>query len=74
MLAVLLAAAVALVAQAAGVTPKPKPKRVPPPFLTFRVFSDTGLPLSDVTWTGERFLYATETVGQFSVSGPTGRR
>ncbi len=54
-------------------TPKPKPKkRVPPPFLTFTVFARTGLPLSDVTWTGERFLYATETAGQFSISGPTG--
>ena len=34
--------------------------------------SRTGLPLSDVTWTGERFLYATETEGTFSASGPTG--
>jgi hypothetical protein len=73
-LAVLLAAALALAAPLAGVTakPKPKPKRTPPPFLTFRVFAETGLPLSDITWTGERFLYATETLGTFSVGGPGG--
>lgn len=54
-------------------TEKTKPeKRVPPPLLTFTVFSQTGLPLSDITWTGQRFLYATETDGRFSVSGPTG--
>jgi hypothetical protein len=71
--AVLLAAAVGLVAPAVAATPKAKPKkRTPPPFLTFVLFSQTGLPLSDVTWTGERFLYATETVGRFSVSGPSG--
>jgi hypothetical protein len=62
-----------LAAQAFAVSPKPKPKkRTPPPFLTFALFSQTGLPLSDVTWTGERFVFATETVGRFSVSGPTG--
>ncbi len=69
----LVAAAVGLASQAVAVTPKPKPKkRVPPPFLTFTTFSQTGLPLSDITWTGQRFLYATETVGQFVTSGPTG--
>jgi hypothetical protein len=51
---------------------KPPVKRVPPPFLTFTTFSQTGLPLSDITWTGDRFLYATETAGTFSTSGPTG--
>lgn len=66
---VLLAAAVGLAAEANAVQPK---KRVPPPFLTFSVFAQTGLPLSDVTWTGDRFLYATETEGRFSVSDATG--
>src|SRR3954453_3724168 len=51
---------------------KPPKKRVPPPFLAFTVFSQTGLPLSDVTWTGDRFLYATETEGRFAISGVTG--
>jgi hypothetical protein len=72
--AAVLVAAVGLGAQALAqpAARKPPVKRVPPPFLTFGVFSQTGLPLSDVTWTGERFLYATETEGRFSVSGPTG--
>jgi hypothetical protein len=69
--AVLLAAAVAGVQGVLAAKPKPA-KRVPPPFLAFAVFAQTGLPLSDVTWTGERFLYATETIGRFSVSGPSG--
>ena len=69
----LLAAAVAVAGPAAAVTPKPKPtKRLPPPFLTFKLFAETALPLSDVTWTGQRFLYASETLGTFSVSGPAG--
>jgi len=68
---VLVAAAVGLGAHGAAAK-NPPVKRVPPPSLTFSVFSQTGLPLSDVTWTGERFLYATETDGNFSVSGPTG--
>jgi hypothetical protein len=74
-MATLLASAVAVVAAGAGsgALPKPKPeKRTPPPFLTFTVFAKTDLPLSDVTWTGERFVYASETVGRFSVSGPSG--
>jgi hypothetical protein len=71
--AVLVLAAVVLAAQALGTGEKTKPKkRVPPPFLNFTVFSQTGLPLSDLTWTGERFVYATQTLGQFSQSGPTG--
>ncbi len=70
--AVLLAAAVGLAAQATAGRQEAAVKRVPPPFLTFTVFSQTGLPLSDITWTGDRFLYATETDGKFSVSGPTG--
>ena len=69
--AVLVAAAVGL-AHGVDAAKKPPVKRVPPPFLNFSVFSRTGLPLSDVTWTGDRFLYATETEGAFSVSGPTG--
>jgi len=68
----LLVAAVAGLAHGAVAAKKPPVKRIPPPFLTFSVFSRTGLPLSDVTWTGDRFLYATETEGRFSVSGPTG--
>lgn len=52
---------------AAGVLAAPAP-----PVLSFRVFSHTNLPLSDVTWTGSRFLYATETIGELAVSGPTG--
>jgi hypothetical protein len=73
--AALLAAAVAIAVAGAGagLGAKPKPeKRPPPPFLTFTVFAKTDLPLSDVTWTGDRFLYASETVGRFSASGPTG--
>jgi hypothetical protein len=67
-----LVAAIGLGAHAGTAAKKPPVKRVPPPFLTFTAFSQTGLPLSDVTWTGDRFLYATETAGTFSVSGPTG--
>jgi hypothetical protein len=71
---VLLATAVALAAPAAALTPKPKPKpkKRMPPFLTFKVFAETGLPVSDVTWTGQRFIYASETLGTFSASGPAG--
>jgi hypothetical protein len=63
-LALLVATAAAATA-AASATPAP-------PTLSFRVFSHTNLPLSDVTWTGSRFLYATETIGALAVSGPTG--
>jgi hypothetical protein len=67
-----LALTVGLAAHGATAAKKPPVKRVPPPFLKFELFSSTGLPLSDLTWTGERFVYATETEGTFSVSGPTG--
>lgn len=44
----------------------------PPPALTFHVFAATGLPLGDITWTGRRFVYTTETIGEVATSGPKG--
>jgi hypothetical protein len=43
-----------------------------PPTLSFRVFSHTNLPLSDVTWTGSRFVYTTETIGEIAESDASG--
>jgi hypothetical protein len=42
--------------------------------LSFEVFSRTGLPLGDVTWTGRRFVLATETAGTLATTGPKGGR
>ena len=70
----MLLAAVGLAARPPPDAKKPPVKRVPPPFLTFTVFSQTGLPLSDVTWTGDRFLYATETEGRSRSAARPARR
>jgi hypothetical protein len=40
--------------------------------LSFRVFAHTGLRLGDVAWTGSRFLYVTQNVGEIHASGPRG--
>ena len=48
----------------AASTPKP---------LSFAVFAKTGLPLGDVVWTGERFLYVAERTGKIKASGPSGK-
>jgi hypothetical protein len=52
-----------LVAAAQAAAPKP---------LTFGVFAKTGLPLGDVVWTGQRFLYVAERTGEIAASGPAG--
>ena len=43
----------------------------PKPF-TFSVFVATGLPLGDIVWTGEHFLYVAERTGEIAASGPAG--
>jgi hypothetical protein len=60
----------ALVALAALAAPAVGTARAP--LLSFAVFSRTGLPLSDVAWTGSSFVYTTETIGEVSISGPSG--
>lgn len=57
-----LTAAVSILAAPAATSPKL-------PGISFRVFAKTGIPLSDVSWTGTSFLYATENLGQI-LSGP----
>jgi hypothetical protein len=42
------------------------------PILHFRVFSRTGLRLTDVVWTGRQFLYVDNTTNRVSASGPSG--
>ncbi len=61
-LALLVAALAATVSVAAA------PKR-----LVFTVFARTSLPLGDVVWTGERFVYVAERTGELDVSGPDGK-
>jgi hypothetical protein len=58
-----MAAAAALVVSAAAAGP---------PVLHFRVYADTGLRLTDVVWTGSRFLYVENTTNTVSVAGPAG--
>jgi len=58
LLAVLLAAAAA-----ANAAPKP---------LTFSVFAKTSLPLGDVVWTGEQFVYVAERTGELDTSAADG--
>jgi hypothetical protein len=59
------ALAAVLVATAAGHATVPTPLR-------FRVFADTGLRLTDVVWTGSRFLYVENTTNSVWAAGPTG--
>jgi hypothetical protein len=61
----LIAAGPSGAASAPGAAPAPKP-------LSFGVFARTGLPLGDILWTGERFLYVTERTGEIAASGPAG--
>lgn len=42
------------------------------PALHFRVFAHTGLRLTDVAWTGRRFLYVENTSNRISAAGPAG--
>lgn len=41
--------------------------------LRFRVFARTGIRLTDIVWTGQRFLYLANTTNRVIVSGPTGK-
>jgi hypothetical protein len=69
----LLVATAAAAAAGSSAAPAVGSSGAPPgATLSFRVFSHTNLPLSDVAWTGSQFLYATETIGRLAVSGPTG--
>jgi hypothetical protein len=43
-----------------------------PPSVTFRVFADTGIKLTDVVWTGKRFLYVENTANTVWAAGPKG--
>jgi hypothetical protein len=43
-----------------------------PQLFSFEVFAKTGLPLGDIVWRGERFLYVAERTGEIASSGPTG--
>ena len=62
-LAVLGLLLVSLAAPGAASAPKP---------VSFSVFAKTGLPLGDIAWTGERFLYVAERTGKIAASGPAG--
>ncbi len=42
------------------------------PALHFRVFARTGLRLTDIVWTGTRFLYVDNTTNRVSATGPSG--
>ncbi len=42
------------------------------PALHFRVFARTGLRLTDVVWTGARFLYVDNTTNRVAAAGPSG--
>jgi hypothetical protein len=65
----LLPCAVAVLAAASGAlaagAPTPKP-------LQFRVAADTGIPLTDLVWTGTRFLYVENTTNTIWQDGPLG--
>jgi len=56
--------AAAVVVTAAGAAEQPT--------LRFRVFADTGIRLTDVLWTGSRFLYVENTTNTVYSAGPTG--
>ena len=43
-----------------------------PQSVQFRVFADTGIPLTDVVWTGTRFLYVENTTNRIWAAGPQG--
>jgi hypothetical protein len=62
-LAAVVAAAVLAAAPSATRADAPAP---------FEVFLHTGVPLGDVVWTGQMFLYATETTGKFYASDALG--
>ena len=40
--------------------------------LQFRPFADTGIPLTDILWTGDRFLYLENTTNTVWAAGPAG--
>ena len=42
------------------------------PTVQFRVFASTGIPLTDVVWTGTQFLYVENTTNQIWAAAPTG--
>src|SRR5262249_50694207 len=44
------------------------------PTLQFRVFAQTRIALTDVLWTGSRFLYLENTTNEIFASGPGGKR
>jgi hypothetical protein len=56
-----LLASVAFAAASAGAAPRP---------LTFAVFAKTTLPLGDIIWTGQRFLYVAERTGEIDAGAP----
>jgi hypothetical protein len=43
-----------------------------PPTVHFEVFAHTGIRLTDVVWTGRRFLYVENTTNAISAAGPAG--
>jgi hypothetical protein len=46
--------------------------RAAPAALRFRVYADTGIKLTDVLWTGRRFLYVENTENTMWAAGPSG--
>jgi hypothetical protein len=56
-------AALAVVLATAGGSPSP---------VTFRVYADTGIGLTDVLWTGNSFLYVENTANTIWQAGPSG--
>jgi hypothetical protein len=44
------------------------------PTLQFRIYAQTRIPLTDVLWTGSRFLYVENTTNEIYASGAKGRR
>src|SRR5690349_21496331 len=61
-----LAAAAALLAVLAAAAP------AAPPTLRFRVFAKTGIKLTDVFWTGSRFVYVENTANVLWSAPPAG--
>ena len=51
----------------------PGAARTPPPALHFSTFATTDLPLGQVVWIGDRFLYNAENLGKLEVSDAAGR-
>jgi hypothetical protein len=66
-----IVARLAVVALLLAFAPPAGTASAPKPF-SFRVFANAALPLGDIVWTGEHFLYVAERTGEIASGGPTG--